>query len=95
MNERDLVVHDEFISGSADKCKTQGAQLEQIIVKYIQILTDMHTDSLMTGETANALGLFIDSATLLQGTIEQNSNQVDYDLRAYITGINDADQYLF
>lgn len=95
MNERDLIVQDEFITGSAAKCKNCGEQLEQIVTRYVEILETILKDSIQSGDFAEALQLFAESAAAMKGTITANSNQIDYDLRSYITAINEADQYLF
>lgn len=95
MDEKDLVVDDEFLQASASKCKAVGAQLEQILTEYIQILKDIHTDALVAGSISVALGGFIDTASLMNGMISGNADQIDIDLRAYDSGISEADSYLF
>lgn len=95
MPTRDLIVHDEFIKGSAKSCLRYGKELEEILTEYISILKSIHSTSLLSGQLSDALEEYIETASLLQGTMTSNSTKIEYDLRSYLTAIDIADDYLF
>ena len=54
-----LVIDDSYVMSARNACVRHGNDLEQILDSYCAILSEIHEEALVDGETSDALELFI------------------------------------
>lgn len=90
-----LTIDDESIRRIASHCSDCGRRLESDISTFLNILEAITDESLLSGNTADAIKRFHDSSARLYGIIQSTSNTADTVLRSMLSDINDKDQYLY
>lgn len=90
-----LIIDDEYVYAVGSACARRGEALEAILDSYVQLLTQARSDALISGEIADALGVFIECVTMLNDQITTISDNINKITQAYVQEINTADSYLF
>ena len=73
----------------------QGQRFESAIESYVAALQDIHATGIIAGETADALGEFIQRASALKNTVGEVSRQARMKVIDYVADIDEADEYLY
>lgn len=95
MEDENLIVHDEFISESGSNCNTQGTSLEDIVARYMDILSGIHSEAITEGAIADSVAAFISAAQKLGTQLSEVSALVNTDLGTYVSDVDTADSYVF
>ena len=95
MASKELVIDDDYCAEIGSYIMTQGQRLEQLIDNYITILNYVREYAITGGETATALGLYIEYAKKLNDHIDSITAKIQKEVSSFLKAIDDADRYLF
>lgn len=95
MANKELVVDDDYCKTMGKYFVSRGAHLEVVISEYIQILESIKQDAIISGDVASALKVYIEYSKKMQNKIRNISNSAKKQTDAFISKIDEADQYLF
>lgn len=73
----------------------KGEELDQMISDYIAALQDVRKKGIISGDVAIELSSYISYASRLKKQIGTISSDVNKQINAFLTRVDDADQYLF
>lgn len=95
MANKELIVDDDYCKTMGKYFVSRGAHLEVVISEYIQILESIKQDAIISGDVASALKVYIEYSKKMQNKIRNISNSAKNQTDAFISKIDEADQYLF
>ena len=95
MASKDLVVDDECCKQMGNYFMKKGEELDQMISDYIAALQDVRNKGIISGDVAIELSSYISYASRLKKQIGTISSDVNKQINAFLTRVDDADQYLF
>lgn len=95
MASKDLVVDDEFCKQMGNYFMKKGEELDQMISDYIAALQDVRNKGIISGDVAIELSSYISYTSRLKKQIGTISSDVNKQINAFLTRVDDADQYLF
>lgn len=95
MASNELAVDDEYCKAMGNYFVSQGQQIDQIVSEYVSILQDLRNRAIVSGDVADALSAYIECAGKLNKQIGSISTTVNKHVNAFLSKIDDADQYLF
>lgn len=73
----------------------EGENFDEFLKEYVEILKRIKNKSIVSGEIASSLELYIQYADFLQGKIGDISSIANEQVAKFIKSIDNADQYLF
>lgn len=89
------IVDESFVRESSQTIRQNLNELNSIIHAYLALLKAVMSRMIKEGETAEALGAFIEYAEKLQDQLVQIGEIVALVLCSYLEEIDSADSYLF
>ena len=89
------VIHDESMEEIAEFLKNMCMELDKAIIQYINILTALCSNSLISGETAAALAAFKDCASNMKGCYESLGYGIEQELKVFVSNSQEADSPLY
>ena len=91
----DLIVDEDYISRASSNILSDFEKLDGIFEKYISILEEIKTSAIKEGATAQALGAFMEYASLLRDNLTGLGLNAKDLLKDFNSAIDEADEYLF
>ena len=95
MSGTELIIDDDYVNEMADFLNTRATNLQEGIDRYIQILDNIRRDAIKQGATADALDTFISYAKNLSEVVEELGSSADKTCNAFLTDIDESDEFLF
>ncbi len=92
---QDIVIVDEYIEEMKKFCNVQGTRYEMALFKYVMILTELNSQGIVRGQTADALRVFLGAAASLRGRVGEVTALFQQLMENYLTDIDEADQELY
>lgn len=93
--EHDLIVDEEYVSLIMQLLRKAGAELDETLESYVNILKRIKIDSIVWGEVSSELNTYIKYAEVLQGQMSYMAHQLGELYVSFKREVNDADSYLF
>lgn len=93
--DSNLIISDEYIEEVGKACAKRGNVLDEILYSFILILKEIRQEAIIEGETAQALGEFIDCISRLRNQLQDISDNVNEACKYFVIDVNDADSFLF
>lgn len=91
----DIKIDDDYINNMAKKYASWSEELQEDVDSYLKIMDDILADSIIEGETAEALAEFLEYATSLNKIINSLGEECKAFCVNYLGEIDDADSYLY
>ena len=92
---QNLIVHDEYVLDQAAKTQKNLEVLNKIVNEYIILLRDLRENSDLSGQTADALAIYTDYASLMKDQLALLGECIKSTYERFDTEIDAADSYLF
>lgn len=89
------IIHDENMERVGTFLKGMCVELNSTISSYINILTALCSNALISGETAAALSAFKDCAANMKGVYETLGDAIEQELKMFVNDSQDADEPLY
>lgn len=87
----DLIVDEDSLRDAANYLKQQGENLNTGMKLYIDILTRVNEEGIISGKTADALKNYIQTASKLNGLFATVSERASNEIDAFLKDINEKD----
>lgn len=91
----DLIIYDESINDTGEFIKTTSSELQTIMDNYIDIMTQIKTNAIKSGDISDKLDTFIQYANQLKSTISSVGEDISMDMGTYLEEIDKKDEYLY
>lgn len=95
MASKEIIIDDDYCIKMGNYFLKQGNQIDKFIAEYINILQSIRDTAIVSGETANALRMYIEYAKRLNMQIGNVSENVQKQLNRFLVNVDSADQFLF
>lgn len=95
MARNELVIEDNYCQSMGNYFEKQGEQLDALIAEYISILREVRDNALISGDTAKALGAYIEYTEKLDKQVGKISQVAKKQVDNFLAEVDSADQYLF
>lgn len=95
MASNELIIDDEYFRSMGAYFESQGEQLETFIVDYLEILQEVKTKGIISGEVSNALSTYISYVSRLKNQINLVSRDAKREIEGFLTRVDIEDQFLF
>lgn len=95
MASNSTIIDDEYCTAMGAYFIKQGQQLDETVSNYISALQAARTGAIKGGDVANALDAYIDYAEKLRNQIGIISNDAKAHITAFLSKVDEADQFLF
>lgn len=90
-----LVIDEEFCRNMGKYFESRGNRLDASIQEYIQILENIKSNSIMSGEVSEALESYIQYSKKMQNKIKPISESAKRQIDKFLQDVDAADQYIF
>lgn len=90
-----IVVDDSYLMEMQEFFVKQGERFEEYFEKYIAIMRVAVKDGIQSGKTKEALDMYIDIAEGLKGSVDEISTLGLNWTKAFLEGIDKADEFLY
>ena len=95
MASTELIVDDEYCKKMGAYFWTQGEQLDKCFNNYLNIIQQVQSSAVVSGETSNALAAYVSKAFLIKGQISIISQSAKELAEDFVTRVDAEDKYLF
>lgn len=92
---RGIVIDEEKISEALELVSKYCNELNEVYKEYIEILTGVVDEAIISGASHDALVAFVDYADDIDGEFANASEVVVTDKEAFFDAIDGADKYLY
>lgn len=90
-----LVIDEEFYRNMGKYFESRGNRFDAFIQEYIQILENIKSNSIMSGEVSEALESYIQYSKKMQNKIKLISESAKRQIDKFLQDVDAADQYIF
>ncbi len=93
--DANLIIDDNYVQEVGRLSSVRGRKLEEILDSYVEILTEIETEAITSGEISQAVTAFRECISMLNDRLSTISINVDTVADSFIIDVNTADDYLF
>lgn len=93
--DANLIIDDNYVQEVGRLSYVRGRKLEEILESYVEILSEIETEAISSGEISQTVAAFRECVTLLNERLSTISTNVDTVADSFIIDVNTADDYLF
>lgn len=90
-----LKIEDQYVEDMGSFFDEYGRNMEEAMESYLQIMNTIKEDSLMEGDTAEALAVFIEHGEFLKGKMEALGEMAKSVCANFLDEVDEKDQFLF
>lgn len=91
----DVIVKDEEFESSSATIKTACGKIDELIEKYIEIMTKAIQQGFVSGESADALSVYVEQANQLRNAMSCFALNHETVKNLFLNEIDEADSYLY
>lgn len=91
----ELIVYDESINNTGDYIKNLSSKLQEGIDNYINIVTEIKTNAVKSGDVSDKLDIFIQYVNQLNSMISSVGDEISMDMVTFLEEIDQKDEYLY
>lgn len=95
MAKNNLIIDEQFMELIGSQIAADLSEFNEIIENYINILSELISNAVQEGQTANALQEYLFHVRKLKVVLFSIGMQYKIDLQDFNADIDEADQYLF
>lgn len=92
---REIIVSDESMEEIGQLILENGKQMNDALVRFLNIMKKVRSDGIMEGAAAKALDAFISQAEELKDMMEDTGNAANSSCQRFVGEIDEADQGLY
>ncbi len=93
--DANLIIDDGYVEEVGRLAPFHGRNLEEILDKYVAILSEIEGEAITRGEVSRAVTAYKECVVLLNDKLTAISDNVEKVANGFITDVDAADDYLF
>ena len=95
MASNELIIDDDYCKAMGSYFVKQGEEIDKLTAEYINILKEVKSKAITSGEVSKALSTYIGYVQMLNKKIGSISTSTKTQIDNFLARVDDEDKYLF